>query len=254
MDVGLGAEEPHARSLAHGLDDGAVTTTLSSARVTRTSSSSTSSRLPGPPSTAVEPEVDRLPGEGVHRDRRGPPRPVDVDGRAATFVKTTTCVPSARLDDRPQRVGRGRVRVVGEHVAEGQPLAGGGRQRRSPATARSSGRRGRWRSPRRPAGSTGHERIGPTGRGVAELLRARARRRCRVRRGRTAPAAGAVSVPSGLTVQPRRDLEVVVEGAAARDARPRPRAPPAGTRPARSRYRTASLFRPVSDAISESSW
>ena len=198
----------------------------------------------------LEPEADRLPRERDpsrsrpsatrRRRRRVPPGdPEDLDLAAV-----------GPLDDRAQRVGRRRRRAVGEDIAR---TSAAGRRRpagRSAAIGSSSGRRGRSRVADRAGRRAGHERLRARPR-RPQLLRAVARRRCRV--GPDEPAARvAVSVPSGSTIQPRATSRSSSKAPqrAVRTAAPRT----ASGHPARSiRYRTASLFRPVSEAIIESS-
>ena len=198
---------------------------------------------PRPPSAATNRSRTVCAGErDPSRSRRSATTPSTSTGRPATR-KTTTLRAVGPLDDRAQGVGRRSTWRCGRR-----------RTRTSAAARRSAGRAIGLRADRRPP---------------VEVVRAWPRRRPRRRSrtpsspiassraasgrgststpgwpGRTAPLAGAVSVPSGSTVQPAGDLEVVVERAAAGDRAPRARGRPADSRDRSIRYSTASLFRP----------
>ena len=136
------------------------------------------------------------------------------------------------LDDRAEVVGGRRVGPVREEPAERQLLAG----RRGQLDPRRPDRRpavevgrARGRARRQP----GHVRVPPGRRRGGLDRRAAAVVPAGSPRAKR-PAAGAVSVPSGSRAQPRVDLEVVVERAAAGLAHRRRPAPRAGTTPARA--------------------
>ena len=182
---------------------------------------------------AGHPDVVELDLEQVRRPAVGRPRTAGGrSGRRRRPSRSTPCATPRRrrrpspaaedldlravgaLDDRPQRVGRGR-RARRGRTRSGTSAAGrSSPAARSAASGRSSGRRGRWRSRRsRPAAPVTN--ASTAGRGVPELLRAVAGRRrdgfaarepCR--RGRRVGAVGVDGPAAG-------DLEVVVEGAAA---------------------------------------
>ena len=167
----------------------------------------------------VDLDLDKIVGAAIHRleadvdptgprigsidDRGCPPPAVDVDWSAVRRRTLPACVPSERSMMAWRPVGRARARVVREHVREGQPLAGRGRERRSPASGPSSGRRGRWRwpmcRPRAPVTSA----IEPGRRRPLSCFAPPSSRSLPGCREPTGPRRGAVSVPSGFDVQPR---------------------------------------------------
>ena len=212
-------------------------------RVTRMSSSSTSRRLPGPPSTASNRSRTLCPANAIDRDRGRPPDAVDV--RMSPGDPEDLHLAAVRpLDDRAQHVGRRRRRAVGEDIGERQALAGGRRQGDRLAIGSSSARRGRSRS-RTPGRGAGDERLRARARGP-QLLRAVARASMPGRPATNRPLRGPCRCRRGSTTKPRATSRSSSNAPqrAIRTAAPRTES----GHPARSiRYRTASLFRPVSD-------
>ena len=215
-------------------------------RVTRTSSISASTRLSAPPSVGHEPDPHGLAGVRGHRQRHRVRQTPLRSAGLPTTLQTTVCEVSARSMIAPQRVGAGRVRVVREDVAEGQPLAGRRGQRDRRASGGSSRPSRSFAFAEDPAAAPVTNDASSRTWRVAALLRAadvarrvrvRAgeagvrRRRCRSRRGSPATRAG----PRGRRRRRR----------SARLATAAPRTE-SGHQARSIRYSTASLLRPVS--------
>ena len=144
--VGLGSEEPHARTIGT-LDDESMT----SARLGHPDVVELDlEQVAAPAVLGDEAEVDRRAGERIERDRAGPPRAVDVDRLPGDLEPRR---PGCRRPARRSRAGCRPMSsgAVGEDVAR---RSGAGRRPAGRSIAvrsdRSSAHRGRWTRPRRP--------------------------------------------------------------------------------------------------------
>ena len=223
-------------------------------RVTRTSSTSTSTRLSGPPSTATKRRWIDLAGPRVQRDRGASARRRRRRSALPDRLKTTVWVPSAASTIGPERVGRRRVPHRGRRRS-GRSAAGRARRAaRRRRSGRSCARRGRAALTPEAGRQPGHERPGARGRRPELLRRRRAGRRpgcrgrsgprpgpCRCRRDRP-PSRGATSRSSSKA--PQRAVATV--GAEDRVAGTRPAPSGRGPLPCYARSRRRSASRPGS--------